>query len=179
MKNSTQRRKDTKTQLEPVAFWTAAGSVAPRRFGTEGRTGISSVTWLAKAVSPLRFATALQNLCAFAPLRQRTQMYWIARNLWLIPALPALAAVLSAFAQSAGTECRQKVAHGVSRGHRVGDFVSPGGAKESVYSFLAFGCCIAIARRFLSPLPGLGYFWAFDPRLAPWATHWRCSAAIP
>ena len=34
-------------------FWTAAGSEAPRRFGM--------VAWLAKAVSPLRSATAVQN----------------------------------------------------------------------------------------------------------------------
>jgi hypothetical protein len=30
---------------------------------------------------------------------------------------------------------------------------------------------------FLSPLPGLENGWRFFPRLAPWATFWRCSAA--
>ena len=41
---------------------------------------------------------------------------WIVKNLWLIPALPMLAAGLSALAQRAGAERRQMVAHGVSRG---------------------------------------------------------------
>jgi hypothetical protein len=34
-----------------------------------------------------------------------------------------------------------------------------------------------IQKRFLSPLPGLGGFCATDPRLAPWATVCRRSAA--
>src|ERR1022692_992287 len=54
--NSTQRRKEAKTQrgrAETKSFWTAAGSEVPRRFG--------SCNHGAKAVSPLRLATAVQN----------------------------------------------------------------------------------------------------------------------
>jgi len=58
-------------------------------------------------------------------------MAWIVQNLWLIPALPMLAAGLSALARSAGTECRQKVTHGDSRASSVKNASSPGGAKES------------------------------------------------
>jgi hypothetical protein len=32
-------------------------------------------------------------------------------------------------------------------------------------------------REILSPLPGLGWFYLANPRLTPWATVWRCSAA--
>jgi hypothetical protein len=32
-------------------------------------------------------------------------------------------------------------------------------------------------RFYLSPLPGLGWFVAFDPRLTPWATICRASGA--
>jgi len=57
-------------------------------------------------------------------------MPWIVQNLWLIPALPILAAGLSALARSAGAERRRMVAHGVSRGFDVGNKSSPGGAIE-------------------------------------------------
>ena len=49
-------------------------------------------------------------------------MTWIVPNLWLILALPLLAA------REAGAERRQKVAHGVSRGTEIKDPTSPGGA---------------------------------------------------
>jgi hypothetical protein len=58
-------------------------------------------------------------------------MPWIVKNLWLIPALPILAAGLSAPAHSLGAERRQTVAHGASRGLGVQNTISPGGAKES------------------------------------------------
>jgi hypothetical protein len=50
----TQRRKGAETQSK--SFWTAAGSEAPRRFGSSVRNQ--------KAVSPLRSATAVQNPCS-------------------------------------------------------------------------------------------------------------------
>src|SRR6266498_2257182 len=53
-------------------------------------------------------------------------MSWLVHNFWLIPALPLFAAGQ----QSSGTECRQKVAHGVSRGFDDCNTMSPGGAKE-------------------------------------------------
>ena len=56
---------------------------------------------------------------------------WIVQNLWLIPALPMLAAGSSALAQWAGAERRQMVAHGDSRGSRMKKQPSPGGAKVS------------------------------------------------
>ena len=49
-------------------------------------------------------------------------MTWIVQNLWLIPALPLLAA------HEAGAERRQKVAHGMSRGAKIKNSASPGGA---------------------------------------------------
>ncbi len=51
-------------------------------------------------------------------------MPWIVQNLWLIPALPVLAA------GGAGAERREKVAHGVSRGIPSQMKTSPGGASE-------------------------------------------------
>ena len=57
-------------------------------------------------------------------------MTWTVQNLWLIPALPLLAAGVSALAHSAGAERRQMVAHGASRGSGVENIPSPGGAKE-------------------------------------------------
>jgi len=69
MKNSTQRRQAAESQSEPAASWTAAGSEAPRRFRMASALQELIAAWLAKAVSPLRSATAVQNLCAFAPLR--------------------------------------------------------------------------------------------------------------
>lgn len=50
----------------------------------------------------------------------------IVNYLWLIPALPLLAAGLSAL----GAERRQPVAHGVSRGIEVRNVVSSVGAAE-------------------------------------------------
>jgi hypothetical protein len=55
-------------------------------------------------------------------------MTWTVQTLWLIPALPLLAAGLRAPPVSAGAERRQKVAHGVSRGAAVKDVTSPAGA---------------------------------------------------
>jgi len=55
-------------------------------------------------------------------------MTWIAQNLWLIPALPLLAAGLALVAPLAGAERRQKVAHGASRGAGKTKYsTSPGG----------------------------------------------------
>ncbi len=54
----------------------------------------------------------------------------IVKNLWLIPALPMLAAGLSAFPYGSGAERRQTIAHGVSRGSGVETRRSPGGAEE-------------------------------------------------
>ncbi len=51
----------------------------------------------------------------------------IEEYLWLIPALPLLAAGLSA---SAGAERRQPVAHGASRGIKVRNRISSVGAKD-------------------------------------------------
>jgi hypothetical protein len=50
-------------------------------------------------------------------------MTWIAQNLWLIPVLPLVA-------NGAGAERRKMVAHGVSRGYRIANITSPGGAVE-------------------------------------------------
>ena len=61
-----------------------------------------------------------------APLRLRATMNWLVQNLWLIPALPLLAAGLSI----SGAERRQPVAHGVSRGIEIGSTVSSVGAAE-------------------------------------------------
>jgi hypothetical protein len=69
MKNSPQSRKAAKPQNELAASWTAAGREAPRRFRVASGLQKLIAAWLAQAVSPLRFATAVQNLCAFAPLR--------------------------------------------------------------------------------------------------------------
>ena len=57
-------------------------------------------------------------------------MPWIVKYLWLIPALPILAAGLGAIPQLAGAERRQTVAHGVSRGYCGPIMPSPGGAVE-------------------------------------------------
>jgi hypothetical protein len=55
-------------------FWTAAGSRAPRRFRTAKVNQFFFAAPFAKAVSPLRFATAVQIIaakirCAFASSR--------------------------------------------------------------------------------------------------------------
>ncbi len=56
-------------------FWTAAGSGAPRRFWTAEFSRILFITLLAKAVSPLRSATALQiNSDADGYLRRQRKM---------------------------------------------------------------------------------------------------------
>jgi hypothetical protein len=57
-------------------------------------------------------------------------MALIVKHLLPIPALPMLAAGLSALVQSAGAERRQMLAHGASRGYRVENITSPGGATE-------------------------------------------------
>ena len=51
-------------------------------------------------------------------------MTWLIQNLWLVPALPLLAAC------PAGAERRENLAHGVSRGFQVAAEPSPGGAAE-------------------------------------------------
>jgi hypothetical protein len=51
-------------------------------------------------------------------------MTWIAQNLWLIPVLPLVAS------DGTGAERRKTVAHGMSRGYRVPNITSPGGATE-------------------------------------------------
>jgi hypothetical protein len=61
------------------------------------------------------------RLCAFA---LKIEMTWIAQNLWLIPVLPLAAS------DGTGAERRKTVAHGVSRGYRVPNITSPGGATE-------------------------------------------------
>ena len=55
------------------------------------------------------------------------EMNSLVQYLWLIPALPLLAAGLSA---SAGAERRQPVAHGASRGIKVRNRISSVGAKD-------------------------------------------------
>jgi hypothetical protein len=68
----------------------------------------------------------------------------------------------------AGPEGRQRVAHGVSRGieGQTPGSLSPGGAAEA-------------PARSLSPLPGLGMLTPHPvPRLTPWATLCRRSAAL-
>jgi hypothetical protein len=67
-------------------------------------------------------------LACAGPLRSNPRaMNWAVQNLWLIPALPLLAAGLSALS---GAERRQPVAHGVSRGIRVHNVISSVGAIE-------------------------------------------------
>src|SRR5438034_509454 len=112
-------------------------------------------------------------------------MSWLVHNLWLIPALPLFAAGQ----QSSGTECRQKVAHGVSRGFDGRNTMSPGGAKESSCAhwrnlsgtsngIRRIGMSTPALDLFLSPLPGLDLFLRVFPRLTPWATFCRRSAAL-
>ncbi len=81
-------------------------------------------------------------------------------------------------ANMAGTECRQMVAHGASRGYGVGRISSPGGAKEFSRLDLSFGHRTLFMGQCLSPLPGLGWFGSLDPRLAPWATICRHAVAL-
>src|SRR5439155_11582225 len=61
----------------------------------------------------------------------------IVPNLRVIPALPLLAAA----SRRTGTECRQRVAHGASRGLMGIWGTSPGGALEYILS-----CCRVFAR---------------------------------
>lgn len=61
--------------------------------------------------------------------------------------------------------CEQKVAHGVSRGTSGQKAQAPEGRKKTLYQALI-----------LSPLRGL-VFQQLNPRLTPWATLFRCSAA--
>ena len=104
-------------------------------------------------------------------------MRWIVKNLWLISALPLRAAGLTALACT-GTECRQKVAHGVSRGYRVENIASPGGAKEFVGSIFAFVCRASDWGCLQPPLLGLDLFYSINPRLTPWAAILRHSVAF-
>jgi len=66
---------------------------------------------------------------------------------------------------SSAPEARQRIAHGDSCGLSGKTPEAPAGAKESSSIF------------FLSPLPGLVDFAALIPRLSPWATFFRHSAA--
>ena len=110
-----------------------------------------------------------------APLRgwhnaHHRHMNWIAQNLWLVPALPLLAA------GGAGAERREEVAHGVSRGNAAGNRTSPGGASENKSHFVTILPGLPL-RLIVSPLTGLVAFGNVFPRLAPWATVWRRYAA--
>ena len=98
--------------------------------------------------------------------RQDHRMNWIVQNLWLIARAPVPTA-----AHSSGAERRQRVAHGVSRGFPRAKRQSPGGATEGSVRGGA-------SLHFLPPLPGLGSVADAIPRLTPWATIWRCSAAL-
>ena len=65
-------------------------------------------------------------------------------------------------------EVRQKVAHGETVGNRIERESAPDGAKGYFKR-----------RKFLlSPLPGLSNLRPINPRLSPWATFCRCSAAF-
>jgi hypothetical protein len=97
---------------------------------------------------------------------------WIVKTLWLISALPMLAAGLSALARLAGTECRQAVAHGASRGDWITEKASPG-ASEEIFQPVSE----SVTMKHLPPLPGLGLCCTSDPRLSPWATALRHSVA--
>jgi hypothetical protein len=66
---------------------------------------------------------------------------------------------------SSAPEARQRIAHGDSRGLSGKISEAPTGAKESSGIF------------FLSSLPGLVGFATLIPRLSPWATFFRRSAA--
>ena len=58
-------------------------------------------------------------------------------------------------ARLSGTECRQMVAHGGSRGYWVGSIASPGGVKEFSRLLFAFLRRALFAGYFLPPLRGL------------------------
>ncbi len=79
-------------------------------------------------------------------------------------------ALLTAEAYSGGAERRKNVAHGVSRGFPGGPHASPGGATEN----LEQGALLQLCR----PCRGLRFIRTSSPRLAPWATVWRRSAAF-
>ncbi len=68
--------------------------------------------------------------------------------------------------QTAGSESRKTVAHGVSRGLAVASGSSPVRVKDNSF------CGI------LSPLRGLKCFESFVPRLALWATICRPAGAL-
>jgi hypothetical protein len=102
---------------------------------------------------------------------------WIVKTLWLILALPMLAAGLSALARLAGTEGRQAVAHGASRGDHVANNTSPGGAKGLGRMFSKFVRRVPIEWTLSVAPSGLGWFYSPDPRLSPWATILRHSVA--
>src|SRR5205823_9970614 len=90
----------------------------------------------------------------------------ISKMLWLIPALPLLAA------GGVGAERREEVAHGVSRGIAAGNRISPGGASENKSHLVTILHGLRV-RLILSPLTGLVAFGNVFPRLAPWATIYR------
>ena len=80
-------------------------------------------------------------------------------------------ALLTAEAFSGGAERRQNVAHGVSHGFPGAPHASPGGATEN----LAPGALLPRCR----PCRGYRFVRTSSPRLAPWATVCRRSAALP
>ena len=123
-----------------------------------------SATWVSRPVGFLAAAA----LCTVGRRsgRQDHRMNWSVQNLRLI-----LRAPFPTAAHSAGAERRQRVAHGVSRGFRVAKRQSPGGATEGSVRGWA-------SSHFLPPLPGLGFSGNAIPRLTPWATICRCSAAL-
>ena len=79
-------------------------------------------------------------------------------------------ALLTAEAYSGGAERRKNVAHGVSRGFPGAPHASPGGATDN----LEQGALLQLCR----PCRGLRFIRTSYPRLAPWATVWRRSAAF-
>ena len=97
-------------------------------------------------------------------------MIGISKMLWLIPALPLLAA------GGAGAERREEAAHGVSRGIAAGNRISPGGASENKSHLVTILHGLRV-RLILSPLAGLVAFGNAVPRLTPWATIYRRYAA--
>ena len=86
-----------------------------------------------------------------------------------------LAARLSELARPAGTERRQRVAHGDSRGYRVANDASPIGAKD--FPKISSTFVRPIERAFSVAPPGLDWSYSADPRLTPWATILRHSVA--
>ncbi len=61
-------------------------------------------------------------------------MSWPVTSPGVVLQLPSLAAGLRAAVCLAGTECREKIAHGASRGTTGGEWTSPVGAIENTFS---------------------------------------------